>query len=770
MATSPQNIPATPMPARPPGNARAPLSLLTPQNSKNASQPFGLSPDERQKLANDIVKRHREGKEKRLLIDLTREKFLHHVGGEGDAQWADIWNGSRVVLPLKMSNTIRLQENLERPLLENFVAYHTAMEMRFAAISSADKKSRDRARIDTIFANSISQTQRLNRILAAAMMVAGVYGNCPVHVQWRSDANDDSSFDPIYTPSDLVASFGNPIGPGYIDIFVGDPWGTVYNEGATRTSVQRVSYDKVYSTDRIKKTFEYLPYVAELKGRKDLPSASRFQRIARLWQNLTPNHGSSAMNAGTDGEELSGIICEETAPGVDPAWPKGKLAIVALSGAASADKRENKGTGTPMLLHVGALPAARFSCIRFYAGYSFDDVLGKPFIADLDDLQVRLNQYITLCAEVARRLARPPLAAMGDVEIDDDGAITDDDVIVKVYGSNGLPQFLVPNAAAIPALMQLAEDTRAAMFRLGSWQAASRGEANAGDPAAKVVALARADDSNLATVNQDFRTSAAELMQLAHALAKQNMTVPMTVKMTGDEYGYMAKPYIEAEQMSESDDVQYVVVSGYGTTPEQKGQQLLQLVGMKGMDGKPLLDTDRFWKLWPDPSLRPEETGSGEIKIRRAQAINYALEDAVEQGKQRIPNYDQLPPQWQQYMSEQIAQQADQSVAAEFNDILRDDDPQLHIDTLSRLTQDPSQDPVVRRAAVLRQGRYYNWLASFAVNPNAAPTAAPQGHGASMHSSANPQTGGSATSQAVSPQSLSHEVHDLTTQAGATGP
>src|SRR5690606_25412071 len=192
---------------------------------------------------------------------------------------------------------------------------------------------------------------------------------------------------PLYSPDAGYGTDPNARRPGGIDIWVGDPWDTVFNEGATGDSVRSFSYGRVLPVAQVKQAFGEL--AAEVKGRTDLASASRFQRIANLWSWISGTHGSAALTHGTgDGEELVALICEETEAGVDPEWPEGRLEGVALSGATSTDRGAHGGAGTPILLHRGALPGGRLNMVRFYGDYRFDDVLGKPWVADLDDLQV----------------------------------------------------------------------------------------------------------------------------------------------------------------------------------------------------------------------------------------------------------------------------------------------------------------------------------------------------------------------------------------------
>ena len=114
----------------------------------------------RKALAQEVSEGHRRGRDSRRQTDLTREMYLVHIDGEGDGQWADIIDGSRVQVPSALSGGLRFQYNLERPMTENMVAYHTAQQFQCLAQATASNEARDKARIDTIFGNDILHTQQ----------------------------------------------------------------------------------------------------------------------------------------------------------------------------------------------------------------------------------------------------------------------------------------------------------------------------------------------------------------------------------------------------------------------------------------------------------------------------------------------------------------------------------------------------------------------------------------------------------------------------------
>lgn len=680
---------------------------------------FGIGERSAQETAREVVERHRKAKARRWLRDLTAEKYLIWIDGEGTAMWADIVDGRYVMVPISLQDELRLQRNLLRPMTDNMVAYHTAQQFKAVAESRQDKKSRDHARVDTLLANHIIVTQRLNDQTAEALYLGAAYGHGVLHAQWRDDPGADV-FDPVSMAGEVPEELMGALRPGMIDVWPGDPWATTYNEGATRRSVQYLSYDRIIPTQMLREAFAHVPGIDSLEGRTDLPSASRFQRTIRRWTSgggfgsyAGFNQGTAAVfGDGPQGEELSAVVCHELAAGVDSRYPQGRLVIVAVRGQAEIDGRQGGyGTGGPnnaLLLHDGPLPAGRFSCVRVYAGQRTDDVLGAPYAKDIGDLNVQLNHLITLRAEFLLSFARPPfMTSTGSLAPDQ--SITGDHQIIEWEGTQEPKGFLYPPSTAMQSPYDSAiEETLDQMFRIGGWQAASRGESKSGDAAAKVVALARADDTIFGPANRSVQSSICELLQLCHALAKQYMTAPMLAELTGEEWGYLADPWIRQEQLSDKPPI-YRLTNGFGGTPEARGQQLTQLVGMQGADGQPLLKTRDFWRLWPDDSLRPPEVSADRIREARAQAINYAIENAAEQVRERFgPQLEN--PQMQQLAAQKIHQALGQKYPLE-----RSDNPQMHVEILDQIVQNVFADPLAQLLARWRQGLYYQFMQQMAV-------------------------------------------------------
>lgn len=734
---------------------------------------------EQEQWARDILDDHRKGRERKFQRDLVAEKYALHVFGGEDSQWFDIVNGSRLEIPPNIDGGVRRQTNLLRPIVENFVAYHTALPYRLQAEGRGDRVSRDKALIDTIFANHIAENQNLNEVMAEALYIAAVYGWCPVHASWRDDIGDDL-YEPVYQSKD-----NQPEGytPGFIDLWVGDPWTMVLDTNAKRRAVHWASYERVFPLEVVKRAFGDVEGIDTLKGSDDLPSASRLQRILRQWESSGSRpHGSVGISGSDRGDDAVALICRETAPGLDPEWPTGRLSIIAIDGVSDTD-HQMKG-GRPVLLHDGPLPGGRFSFVGVYAMNRLDDPLGKAFVEDLDELQVTRNNLETLLVEGSRRAAKPPFVVGPSGTVEDDSMAWEDDAIFEVHTPDFTPGFIqYPTdwmAAVANDLARVEQD----MFRIGAWQAASRGESNANDPAAKVVALQRADDTVLGPANRAVQGAIIELMQLCHALAKEFAgPIPMPVRVSGDEFGYMAASYIYASDMSD-EPPQFVVTSGMGATVEARAQALLQLSQMTGMDENgqpvPLLTAAELKKRYPDASLWPSGKDIQGLRDKRIQAINYGIRDAVRLFRQQngLPEEAQIPPQWLDLMADQILAQLEAS-RPQFQ-LRMDDDPAKHIEGLSEITQDPSADPLEVAVAASRQEMLYQWLAmqqmAQAQQQMAAQGGAPQSGdaaGADVPQGAAPslptsRAGGTPNSNAMSPERLRSDVQSLT-QAAGTG-
>lgn len=672
-----------------------------PNRAENASDPR-----ERSRLAREVADTHKRGLEARARTDLTREKYLIHIDGEGDGQWADIVYGSQVGVPLNISGGLRLQYNLLRPLVDNWVAYHTAQEFQVVANPRPSAKSRDQSRIDTIWANDLIRRQSMNSVLSEALFFAAAFGSCPVHVAWRDDMSLDL-YEPFYDPRPPEES-KMALRPGRIDIWPGDPWATAYNPGAKRGSFHWVTCDRVLPAQIVRDTFAHLPGIENVTGRDGAVSASRFQRVMNRWGMSQGAHGTAAVTSSMNGEELVATVWREVLPGYDSRYPKGRLQVVALVGTDDAGPGASNVGGEAFLLHDGVLPGGMSSVVPVMGGFRGDDVLGKPYVADLDDLQVILNQYVTLEAEFLRRFARPPLIITAGGLVDDT-VTTEDDAILETTEPQFRPEFLYPPAQGANVYDRAIERTMDQMFRLGGWQAASRGESKSGDPAAKVVALMEADDTVFAPVNRALRQSVVRVLQTGHRLAKRYMTLPyMLQHVVGEDLAYLAEPYIKASDLSD-DPPEYTVVSGYGATPEAKTKQLMGYVTTKGSDGRPLMDTEEFWRLNPDQSIRPPEiTAKHQVEARALWIIKAITQVAADLREQFGPQADQF------------AEQAHQILMRDFPP-RRDDPPQLHVRTLSQVTQDESADPIARQLATARQSIYFDILAGQAAQQAGPP-------------------------------------------------
>lgn len=726
-------------------------------------------------LARKIVEFHRDGLSARRFMDLTAEKYAIHLDGEGDGQWADLYDGQRIAIPPVFPGQIRRSENLLRPITDNAVAYHTTMPFRFVVEAKPDREARQRAMVDQALINHLSGQQRWNRSFAEAMYIAMVFGSCPVHAFWRDDITSDP-YEPVYTGGDEQAiGKQQSIRRGIIDTFVGDPWDTVYNPGAKRNSRHRYTWGRTVPLSVVSQAF---PGV-ELKGSSKLPSASRWQRTMRQWAlSGLARHGSAAMGGkGREGEEMIALLCMETAPGIDPEYPGGRITLVAVQGAATVDRAEQTGSGQAVVLHDGPLPAGRFSSVLVYSANRFDDIHGKPFVGDLDDLQMQLNQGLSARSEYLRRTIRPPLVSQGIVQ---DTATWEDDAQMEVDPGAAFQPFYLQLKVDIAALNQDISENRQAMYTLGGYQAASRGEAQSGDAAAKVIALAKADDTIHGPTNQRFRETVEEYAGLAHALFRQYGDIPWLVEATGAEYAHLVDPWIDRGMVSQ-DDPSIKLTSGFGATIEAKANQLLQMVAAKGADGEPLLPTRQFRSVWPDSSTYPETEDITETRERRAKVINGRIRaHASDLEKQLGPQA--AAPQMLLMMHTALMQEFPPQP---------DDDPMAHYNTLSSITQDEDESQTARQLARFRQAIYAQWLQGLGLlPPSPIPLADPmaafggqppapvqQGAPAQEQQSApgpsgpTPQMdqgaapGGTVTSESISP--APGEVQALTQEAGA---
>ena len=314
-----------------------------------------------------------------------------------------------------------------------------------------------------------------------------------------------------------------------------------------------------------------------------------------------------------------------------------------------------------------------------------------------------------------------------------------------------MPQYLELPYRHIPLLENKIQRIEAGMFRKGGWQAASRGESKTGDAAAKVVALARADDTVHGPTNQRFRESAAQFMGICWNLMKEYGDVPWLVDIAGDEIAHLIKPYIDRSQLSEMLPI-YRLTSGFGATTENKAQTLMNLWGMVDpKTGERAISTRQFKKQYPDRSLWPDELDPQEMRERRAKVVNQGVREVVKSFREEYGLDPQQVTGMQNPMVEQIAQHLWPIIDGQYP-IMMDDDSTAHLEALSTMTQDESEDSIVRRIAMLRQDQFFKWLSGQQIS-RAAQVEAPSPGQLAAASTSPGGSPGLASAEAGSPTS-----------------
>jgi len=669
----------------------------------------------RRETAKEVLEAHSAGLQARQQRDLISEKLLLHIDGSGDLQWADILYGTKVEIP-RLISEFRKTENLLRLVVDNAVAHHTTMPLRYFADAGTDREARDRAMVDSLWMNHLAYAQDLNSLFADALYMAMPAGFCPVHAYWREDPM--GQYEPIeYGGEDQFNRIMSPK-PGMIDCWLGNPFDTVFDRNAKRGSMHWFSYGRVLPAEMVRRAFDHIPGAAEMEGTTKIPSASQFQRIARDWNSAGFGiHGSPVIEyrrgSQRTEEELIILLCREVLPGVSADWPYGRLQIVAVPGAVDL-RRKAGGSGHAILLADQPLPAGDFSATLFYSHKRQDDIHGKPWVEDIDQLQVDLNIALSKRWELINRMIEAPIVAPG-------GALAED--MTDLGGYNILeiepsmaawrPRVMEWPTEVLGALNREVDERRQAIYTGGGYQAVSRGEApGSRTPYKAIVALQQADSSIHGPVNQRFRRSAVDFAVRCWKQMKMYGDVPWLIGIVGDEYAYLAEPYIDNTKMSDRPP-NYKLVNAFGPSPEARSEEILALMALRGADGQPFMTTEEARRQYPNPVIFDTESTPKAVARRRAKTVaaqlnHLAKKFRAETGMQEM---DVQHP-W----VVQAAQQLFGWMEAKYPR-LRDDDLDAHLAALSEITQDETADPIARMAATQRQNLYYEWQASMSQQP-----------------------------------------------------
>jgi hypothetical protein len=686
--------------------------VIAPLVSENKADALGKVTGK--SSARQMVEAHMFGLRARRQRDLLSEKYLLHCDGSGDLQWADIFNGTTVEIPRLVSD-FRKTENLLRPIVDNAVAHHTTMPLRFFADSSPDRKARDKALVDAIWANYLADQQDLNGLLAEALYIAMPAGFCPIHAYWREDRND--SAEPI------TASYngGQELSPGMIDCFVGNPFDTVFDRTARKDSVYWCSYGRLVPAGMVRRMFP--EQAKNLEGSTKIPSAALFQRIARDWMKGGLGvHGSPVIEQRQDykgDDEMMVLLCREVLPGYEADWPQGRLQIVAVPGEADFRRQQGKSSNA-VTLYDNALPAGDFSWSLIYSHQRGDDVLGKPWVEDLDQLQVDLNIAESKAWEHINKMAEAPIVGPG-------GALAEDMSDIGGYNymeiepslASWRPRVMEWPDGVLNGLEKIAENKRKALYTIGGYQAASRGESPGSRTAYRtILALQQADNTIHGPVNARFRKSACEFMsKRCWKQMKVYGSVPWLVDIVGDEYSYLVEPYINNDSLSDSPP-KYKLVNAFGSNPELKAQEVLDLMVLKGADGQVFLTTDEARRQYPNHMIFDSQGDPKAVSKRRARTVAVQIHSLAAQAREQfqIENEAEIMDPRIQQAAMQVLQQVERQFPR-----FRDDNIEANISTLSEIIQDETSDPIARLASVRRQALYYEVQAQMAGQIAVAP-------------------------------------------------
>ena len=743
-----------------PGQSTGVVSPAIGQNQVDATGQVSAVTD-----ARTILEGHKKGLDSRRNRDLISEKLMLHIDGSGDFQWADIVNGVRVEIP-RLISEFRKQENLLRLIVDNAVAHHTTMPLRFFADSSSDRKAKEKAMLDTIWINHLAHEQDFNGLFAQAMYLAMPAGFCAVHGYWVEGVDHDW-FEPI-TPGPeegRAVQQKQGVKRGMIDGWVGNPFSHVFDRNARTGSIHWSSYERILPADAVRAHFGHIKGVSELQGTKRLPSSAEFQMIARNWYHAGVGvHGSPIMEQRREEhDEMMSVIVRETAPGQSEQWPLGRLQIVLQPGEIETRRGRSK-TGHGLLVADQPLPGGDYSFELFYSHHRYGDIHGKPWPEDIDQIQVDLNIALSKRWEVINRMIEAPIVAPG-------GAISEDMADLDGYSlleieptmANWRPRVMEWPGSILVALNSEVEERRKAMYTGGGYQASSRGESGGSrQPYRAILALQQADNTVHGPVNMRFKRSACNFARKMHRQFAAFGDVPWLISIVGDEFSYMASSYIDKTQLSEVPP-RYKLVNAFGPSPELRAQEVLELMTTKGADGEPFLTTREARKSYPNPQIFDNAGDPKAVQLRRAKTIQHEINDLVDRFRKET-GMDETDPEhpWVQQATFQLFEMIEKKYKRR-----RDDDLMAHLSTLSEITQDETADRIAVGIAEMRQELYYEWQASMAQQA-AKPT------GAGPPKAAGPPGGGGGGERpnkpkAISPQGVRQEMRGKPPSKGEPG-
>lgn len=738
---------AGPTPFGPPGQAQPrfrPRPVVSPAPNQNQQDAVGIV--SRETNAKQVLDAHRRALRARRKSDLIREKLTLHVDGTGDLQFVEIFDNTRIDLPADVAQ-YRKTENLLRPIVDNAVAHHTTMPIKFFADSLRDRRSRDRAMIDTLWINHLAQEQDFNGLFAEAMYLAIPAGFCPVHAYWREDTGIDW-YEPIgyggagqeegLSPENQAAlDQFMPGHQGMIDCWVGNPFDTVFDRGAKRNSIRWFSYGRVLPADLVREHFGHVPGVEGLEGTTRISSAAEIQRIAKDWMvGGAGLHGDFTMGTrpkGEDdeGDELLTVICQEIAPGGRGEYAEGRLRIIAVPGDADL-RRDSPGDGAhAVLLADQPLPARSFSATNFYSHHRGSDVHGKPWVEDIDQLQVDLNIALSKRHDFIERMFDSPLVTPGGVLDEDMRQIGDLNVMEldpgQASAAGWRPRVIEWPQSILIGLNTEITEKRNAMWTIGGYQAASRGESpGSRTPYRSLVAMQQADNTIHGPVNMKFRRSACDFARRCWSQMKTYGDEPWLLAVTGDDYAHLIDEYVDKTKLSDRPPA-YKLVNAFGPSPELMAQEILELSQVRGGDGQPFLLTSEARRAYPNQMLFDERIDPTAVQKRRARAVVEGFHIMTDEFRteNQYGVVDVADP-----TLEQAAQAVFQRGEVRFRRMQSDLLP-AHVQAYTEIVQDETVDPLTRRAMELRLEQYYAWQQQMAMAaagqapPGAAPGGAP---------------------------------------------